>query len=72
MLGVALQVFARGQDGEHRGLTPGFLEGPAHQRLVRGRAPRHRGVFAGTVTRAAGGRVWIAMAVRVPRHGLLD
>ena len=28
------QVFARGQDGEHDGLTPGFLEGPRHQRLV--------------------------------------
>ncbi|KAG2432764.1 hypothetical protein HYH02_012897 [Chlamydomonas schloesseri] len=43
------QVFARGQDGQHRGLTPGFLEGVAHQRLVRGRAPRHRGVYLGRV-----------------------
>lgn len=43
------QVFARGQDGTFRGLTPGFLEGSQHQRLVRGRNPRHRGVFAGTV-----------------------
>jgi len=57
-------VFARGQDGEHRGLTPGFLEGPRHQRLVRGRAPRHRGVYAGRVTRAAGRRVWVALEVR--------
>ena len=32
------QVFARGQDADHDGLTRGFLEGPAHQRLVRGRA----------------------------------
>ena len=45
------QVFARGQDGEHDGLTPGFLEGPRHQRLVRGRAPRHRGVLLGEVVR---------------------
>ena len=45
------QVFARGQDAEHDGLTPGFLEGPMHQRLVRGRAPRHRGVLLGEVTR---------------------
>ncbi|KAG2496534.1 hypothetical protein HYH03_005358 [Edaphochlamys debaryana] len=43
------QVFARGQDGSFRGLTPGFLEGPRHQRLVRGLAPRHRGVFLGEV-----------------------
>jgi putative protease len=42
-----MQVFARGQDIEHGGLTPGFLEGPQHQRLVRGRNPRHRGVFVG-------------------------
>lgn len=44
------QVFARGQDEEHPGLTHGFLEGSFHQRLVRGRAPRHRGVYIGRVT----------------------
>lgn len=43
------QVFARGQDGAHLGLTPGFLLGPRHQELVRGRAPRHRGNYAGRV-----------------------
>ncbi|KAK9904967.1 hypothetical protein WJX75_006604 [Coccomyxa subellipsoidea] len=43
------QVFARGQDEEHRGLTPGFLEGTQHQTVVRGRAPRHRGVLVGKV-----------------------
>jgi len=43
------QVFARGQDAEHTGLSPGFLEGSHHQRLVRGQAPKHRGVLAGTV-----------------------
>ncbi|CAL8464366.1 g3901 [Coccomyxa elongata] len=43
------QVFARGQDEEHRGLTPGFLEGTQHQTLVRGRAPRHRGVLVGRI-----------------------
>lgn len=43
------QVFARGQDGDHRGLTPGFLLGVKHQELVRGRAPRHRGVYVGKV-----------------------
>jgi collagenase-like PrtC family protease len=56
------QVFARGQDGEHGGLTPGFLEGSAHQRLVRGRSPRHRGTFLGTVQQVGrsqrGCRAW--------------
>ena len=33
-----------------RGLTPGFLDGPRHQRLVQGRSPRHRGVPVGEVT----------------------
>ena len=43
------QVFARGQDSDNDGLSPGFLEGPRHQRLVRGRAPKHRGVLVGRV-----------------------
>jgi collagenase-like PrtC family protease len=44
------QVFARGQDEEYDGLTRGFLEGVKHQRLVRGRGPRHRGPLLGEVT----------------------
>lgn len=48
------QVFARGQDSGHGGLTPGFLEGSFHQRLVRGRNPRHRGNLLGTVERVGG------------------
>jgi U32 family peptidase len=32
-----------------RGLTPGFLEGNDHQRLVRGRFPKSRGIVLGTV-----------------------
>lgn len=58
------QVFARGQDAQHNGLTPGFLEGPQHQRLVRGRAPRHRGVFLGEVesVNAAAGAVRLRLA----------
>ena len=43
------QVFSRGQDAEHDGLTPGFLEGPRHQSLVIGRNPRHRGLHLGQV-----------------------
>jgi len=63
------QVFSRGQDQDHRGLTPGFLEGVRHQRLVRGRAPRHRGVLLGAVSdvRAAAGRVGLTLAAPVKR-----
>lgn len=43
------QVFARGQDEVYGGLTPGFLQGVQHQMLVRGRAPRHRGLCLGRV-----------------------
>jgi len=54
------QVFARGQDAGNLGLTSGFLEGPQHQKVVRGRAPRHRGVLLGNVERVlsngAGGK----------------
>ena len=49
------QVFARGQDSEHDGLTPGFLQGSQHQRLVRGRSPRHRGILVGHVQRVLPG-----------------
>ena len=43
------QLFSRGQDDVHSGLTPGFLDGTHHQRVVRGRSPRHRGVHVGFV-----------------------
>ena len=46
------QVFARGQDEEHDGHSPGFFEGPRHQEYVRGLSPSHRGVCAGTVLEA--------------------
>lgn len=35
-----------------RGLGPHFLSGTNHQTVVRGRAPRHRGVLMGSVVRA--------------------
>eukprot|EP00892_Ulva_mutabilis_P001378 jgi/Ulvmu1/11240/UM073_0012.1 len=58
---VALrQVFARGQDDAFTGLTPGFLEGKQHQRLVRGLNPRHRGVCLGRVQRVQQGRIIVA------------
>lgn len=43
-------VFARGQDENNDGLTPGFFEVPKHQRLVRGRSPHHRGVHVGALS----------------------
>ena len=43
------QLFSRGQDEDNDGLTPGFFEGAVHQRLVRGRSPRHRGLHMGRV-----------------------
>lgn len=36
-----------------RGFTPGFLEGPNHQRLVAGRFPKSRGMYVGTVVGAS-------------------
>ena len=54
-------VFARGQDENYDGLTPGFFEGPRHQRLVRGRSPRHRGMHVGRVVSSNGG----ALAIRL-------
>jgi putative protease len=48
-----------------RGLTPGFLEGVNHQRLVHGRFPKSRGVRVGTVAAVTrrGVRVELAEAV---------
>lgn len=42
-------VFSRAQDDEFGGLTHGFLKGSKHQTLVRGRNPRHRGLYVGKV-----------------------
>eukprot|EP00636_Phaeomonas_parva_P019277 CAMPEP_0118883032 /NCGR_PEP_ID=MMETSP1163-20130328/22176_1 /TAXON_ID=124430 /ORGANISM="Phaeomonas parva, Strain CCMP2877" /LENGTH=1096 /DNA_ID=CAMNT_0006820315 /DNA_START=59 /DNA_END=3349 /DNA_ORIENTATION=+ len=47
------QVFARAQDETHDGLTLGYLNGTAHQEVVRGRSPRHRGLCLGRVTRVS-------------------
>jgi len=43
------QLFSRGQDESHDGLSAGFFNGPRHQMLVRGRSPRHRGIHVGRV-----------------------
>jgi putative protease len=43
-----------------RGFGPHFLTGTNHQAVVSGRAPRHRGVFMGRVTRVFDGGVLVA------------
>ncbi|WP_165953225.1 U32 family peptidase [Deinococcus sp. S9] len=55
-----------------RGLGPHFLSGTNHQRVVRGRAPRHRGVRVGTVrgTTARGVLVELSEEVK-PGDGLV-
>jgi collagenase-like PrtC family protease len=58
------QVFSRGQDAAHDGLTPGFLPGPSHQSVVIGRNPRHRGVLIGEV--AGSGRRGIRVRLASP------
>ncbi len=42
-----------------RGLGPFFMTGTNHQAVVKGRAPRHRGVGMGRVARVDADRVWI-------------
>ena len=44
-----------------RGFTPGFLEGPNHQQLVRGRFPKSRGLNVGTVAGVTNRGVRIAL-----------
>src|SRR5205807_1938197 len=45
-----------------RGMGPYFLTGTDHQAVVRGRAPRHRGVLIGRVTRVAGDSIYVEPA----------
>jgi putative protease len=42
-----------------RGMGPYFLSGADHPAVVRGRAPRHRGVLMGQVERVGPDRVWV-------------
>jgi U32 family peptidase len=42
-----------------RGLAPHFLTGTNHQKVVSGRAPRHRGVLMGRVSRVLGNKIQI-------------
>ncbi len=49
-----------------RGLTTGFLGGVNHQKLVRGRVPKSRGILLGTVVGVIGSTVRVELAERVP------
>ena len=52
-----------------RGLGPHFLSGVNHQAVVRGRAPRHRGVLLGHVLRLENQAVVIATVDVIPKPG---
>ncbi len=54
------QVKAELEQVYSRGLGPFFLTGTNHQAVVKGRAPRHRGVLAGRVTRVSANGIVIA------------
>ncbi|HVL11083.1 MAG TPA: U32 family peptidase, partial [Gemmata sp.] len=54
-----------------RGLTPGFLEGNNHQRLVRGRFPKSRGVRIGTVVGVTRHGAKVRLAERLPVEALV-
>jgi putative protease len=51
---------ARLEQAYSRGLGPWFASGTNHQAVVRGRAPRHRGVRAGKVVSVTAGSVVVA------------
>jgi putative protease len=58
-----------------RGFTPGFLEGPNHQRLVRGRFPKSRGICVGNVVGVSRRGIRVELTDRdssiVPGDGIL-
>ena len=64
--GHALSIDARSElqleQVYSRGLGPFFLAGTDHQAVVRGRAPRHRGVLMGTVAKVSADGVMVETA----------
>ncbi|MEK7467249.1 MAG: DUF3656 domain-containing protein [Planctomycetota bacterium] len=55
-----------------RGFSNGFLAGTNHQELVRGRSPKKRGIFLGTVEAVSRGRVKLLTAAPVkPGDGIV-
>jgi putative protease len=54
-----------------RGLTPGFLEGVNHQKLVRGRFPKSRGIKLGTVVNVSKSCVTVKLTELLPVEELV-
>lgn len=54
-----------------RGASPGFLDGANHQRLVEGKAPKHRGLLLGEVVARKDQEVWV-LAPPEPREPRQD
>ncbi len=55
-----------------RGFTPGFLEGPNHQRLVEGKIPKSRGIRLGQVMRCTRQGVIIRLFENARAHELIN
>lgn len=55
-----------------RGFTPGFLEGPNHQRLVEGRIPKSRGIRLGKVVRCTQTGVLVRLIENAPVDELIN
>jgi putative protease len=55
-----------------RGFTPGFLEGPNHQRFVEGRVPKSRGIRLGTVVRCTRNGVMVRLIENAPADELIN
>jgi putative protease len=50
-----------------RGLSPGWMQGDDHKRLVQGRSPTKRGVYLGEVRAVRGSRVMLRLAAPLKR-----
>jgi U32 family peptidase len=55
-----------------RGFTPGFLEGPNHQRLVEGRIPKSRGIRLGSVLHCTRRGVVVRLFENAPAAELIN
>ena len=54
-----------------RGFTPGFLDGPNHQRLVQGRVPKSRGIRLGAVDRCTRSSAIVRLYENAPVEELI-
>jgi putative protease len=64
-LSVSVEERLRLEQVYSRGLGAHFVSGTNHQRVVQGRAPRHRGVLAGRVARVLRDRVHVELDARL-------